>query len=324
MERREKVGEEIEVVGARYYSKDFEWENLRHEVENSPSLRHHCQPHIVISSSSSSSGEDAEAWKSFHNRHSRGRFFKERRYLLKEFPELLDAHGWYTILEVGCGNGSSVLPILRAKDTIVVYACDCSMVALERAKEAVDAAEISQKLRFHPFYCDFSIDGFPSWIFCNACREKFHVEAQNNLSDVVANEEANAMRIAGTRDVQCCIGGVDFVTLIFTLSSVPFRSMPFVIANCYSVLKPGSLLLFRDYGLYDMTMLRFLPTQRVGNREYKRADGTRSYFFSLDTVRDLFLNAGFIEPFQYGSPLRHARTVVLKYGSGSIWIFEKH
>ncbi|KAL4191416.1 hypothetical protein AMTRI_Chr07g80430 [Amborella trichopoda] len=270
MERREKVGEEIEVVGARYYSKDFEWENLRHEVENSPSLRHHCQPHIVISSSSSSSGEDAEAWKSFHNRHSRGRFFKERRYLLKEFPELLDAHGWYTILEVGCGNGSSVLPILRAKDRIVVYACDCSMVALERAKEAVDAAEISQKHRFHPFYCDFSIDGFPSWIFCNACREKFHVEAQNNLS-------------------------VYYSFQIFTLSSVPFRSMPFVIANCYSVLKPGSLLLFRDYGLYDMTMLRFLPTQRVGNREYKRADGTRSYFFSLDTVRDLFLNAGFIE-----------------------------
>lgn len=50
-----------------------------------------------------------------------------------------------------------------------------------------------------------------------------------------------------------------------------------------------------DSGLYDMTMLRFEPDQRVGFREYKRSDGTRSYFFSLDSAHDLFLNAGFME-----------------------------
>lgn len=44
-----------------------------------------------------------------------------------------------------------------------------------------------------------------------------------------------------------------------------------------------------------MTMLRFEADQRVGFREYKRSDGTRSYFFSLNTARDLFLAAGFIE-----------------------------
>lgn len=61
------------------------------------------------------------------------------------------------------------------------------------------------------------------------------------------------------------------------------------------VLKPGGLLLFRDYGLYDMTMLRFGQDQRVGFREYVRLDGTRSYFFCLNTLRDLFVNAGFVE-----------------------------
>lgn len=44
-----------------------------------------------------------------------------------------------------------------------------------------------------------------------------------------------------------------------------------------------------------MTMLRFEPVQRVGFREYVRSDGTRSYFFCLDTVRNLFMGAGFTE-----------------------------
>nr|QTZ19448.1 methyltransferase 6 [Bixa orellana] len=44
-----------------------------------------------------------------------------------------------------------------------------------------------------------------------------------------------------------------------------------------------------------MTMLRFKSDQRVGFREYMRSDGTYSYFFCLDTVRNLFVTAGFIE-----------------------------
>lgn len=44
-----------------------------------------------------------------------------------------------------------------------------------------------------------------------------------------------------------------------------------------------------------MTMLRFDSTQRIGYREYLRSDGTRSYFFCLDTVRSLTSAAGFTE-----------------------------
>ncbi|KAF5761485.1 putative tRNA(Thr) (cytosine(32)-N(3))-methyltransferase [Helianthus annuus] len=71
--------------------------------------------------------------------------------------------------------------------------------------------------------------------------------------------------------------------------------MSAAVAECFSVLKPGGLLFLRDYGLYDMTMLRFEADQKVGFREYKRSDGTRSCFFSLDIARDLFIGAGFIE-----------------------------
>ena len=35
---------------------------------------------------------------------------------------------------------------------------------------------------------------------------------------------------------------------IFTLSAAPLHRMPIVIRECFSVLKPGGLLLLRDYG----------------------------------------------------------------------------
>ncbi|KAB1202493.1 Methyltransferase-like protein 6 [Morella rubra] len=278
---------------AEYFSKDFEWEELKAEVENDPSFRCHLLPFECSNPSSQAAAEeDSIAWKKFHIRHSSGKFFKERRYLLKEFPELVSCGECSKVLEVGCGNGSTALPILRGNEHIIVYACDCSSETLEKAEEIIDAAIVaSLRHRFRTFNCDFSITGFPKWLACHTCREVFMQKPQNCLSDA----KENPRTMYPLNEVGCCIGGVDFITLIFTLSAVPFQRMPTSIKECFSVIKPGGMLLFRDYGLYDMTMLRFESDQRVGFREYMRSDGTRSYFFCLDTVRDLFVGAGFIE-----------------------------
>lgn len=278
---------------AEYHSSDFRWEELREEVESDPSLRYHLSPFSAPLNSAPPPSPDA--WRSFHRRHSTGKFFKERRYLLKEFPELApsDDDSVAKVLEVGCGNGSTVLPILRAKQSIVVYACDCSAEVLETAKEMIATANIGPiKHRFHPFLLEFSVNPFPNWLFCANCQKKPLANPTGFFSG--ANPD-NMSGLTSLKGSQCCIGGVDFITLIFTLSAVPFRKMPFVIKECFSVLRPGCLLLFRDYGLYDMTMLRFPVEQRVGFREYMRSDGTLSYFFSLDILRDLFLCAGFVE-----------------------------
>ncbi len=45
-------------------------------------------------------------------------------------------------------------------------------------------------------------------------------------------------------------------------------------------MKPGGLVLFRDYGLYDHAMLRFSRGHKVEEHLYFRQDGTLSYFFS--------------------------------------------
>ncbi|CAN4126325.1 unnamed protein product [Withania somnifera] len=246
---------------ANYYSKDFEWDQLRQETENNPCFAHHLLPFPYNSTTKNQDSpvQDSEAWNNFHTRHSTGKFFKERRYLLKEFPELASSGKCSTVLEIGCGNGSTALAILRGNKSISLYACDCSKEALDRAKENIEAANINLAIeRFYPFQCDFSVSGFPNWLVCTSCCENFP-QKQNMCS------------------------------------SVPLHRMSRAITECFFVLKPGGLLLFRDYGLYDMTMLRFEPEQRVGYREYMRSDGTRSYFFCLDNVRDLFCGTGFTE-----------------------------
>jgi hypothetical protein len=54
---------------------------------------------------------EGDRWEQFYQAHPTARFFKERRYLLLEFPELLRMEH---VAEIGCGCGSSILPVLKA------------------------------------------------------------------------------------------------------------------------------------------------------------------------------------------------------------------
>ncbi|KAJ8939988.1 hypothetical protein NQ314_010928 [Rhamnusium bicolor] len=86
---------------------------------------------------------------------------------------------------------------------------------------------------------------------------------------------------------------VDIVTLIFVLSAIHPEKFVVTLRNINKLLKPEGIILFRDYGLYDMAQLRFKPGHKIAENFYMRQDGTRSFYFSTDYVENMFKDAGF-------------------------------
>lgn len=86
---------------------------------------------------------------------------------------------------------------------------------------------------------------------------------------------------------------VDAATLIFVLSAIHPDKFHKVAQNMYNVLGSEGILLFRDYGLYDMAQLRFKPGHKISENLYMRQDGTRAYYFSTEQMVHLFESVGF-------------------------------
>ena len=247
----------------------------------------------------------AEYWDKFYSVHQ-NRFFKERNWLFTEFPDLApgyqgavrvfkdatvadvdrsvntttdspkscdaicqsdidylrDKESYFgeksnmRLLEVGCGTGSTVFPILEMnpRADLMVYCCDLSSTAVELVRAHAEYP----RGRCHSWVCDVTRD--EDW------------EAAPFPPD-----------------------SLDIITLIFVLSAVSPAKMEAVARNIYKFLKPGGLLMFRDYGRYDLAQLRFKQGKCIEDNFYVRGDGTRCYFFTQEEIKSLFESAGLEE-----------------------------
>lgn len=79
-------------------------------------------------------------WEQFYDKHD-NKFFKDRHWLFTEFPELLpenvSTNEKKVILELGCGVGNTVFPILQIdnSNSLFIFCCDFSDKAIQIIKE---------------------------------------------------------------------------------------------------------------------------------------------------------------------------------------------
>jgi len=212
--------------------------------------------------------EAALNWDKFYTRNSTN-FFKDRHYLEEVFPELLMLadkrkkclvpSSPYLLLEIGCGVGNALLPLLernRGNANFHAWGFDLSSVAIELMKK--DKRFVKAEL-----------DG----------------QARAAIWDVTANPCPLLLNMKEHPYV-----GADAALLLFCLSAVSPQKMEIAAKHIIETLKQGGTLLFRDYGRYDEAEMKLdtAKGKRLGEHFYAKQDGTRCYYFDLDDVKKLF------------------------------------
>lgn len=272
------------------------WDHVQWTEEETEKARQKAEENskekIPVEEQSKYDREGHKYWDQFYEMHQR-KFFKDRNWLLIEFPELLppDAAGMcspeqeqgsgmgscseqqpctsstltnlnafpgqnaaFRILEVGCGAGNSVFPIISTIRGSKAFLYCCDFSSR--------AIELIQK---HPDYDPAVCHAFVQDMCDTASPFPFPPES------------------------------LDIILVVFVLSAIhPARAQD-VVKGLAGFLKQGGIMLFKDYGRYDLSQLRFKKGQCLSENFYVRQDGTSVYFFTKDEVHHLFSNAGLEE-----------------------------
>ncbi|EDV50194.1 methyltransferase-like protein isoform X2 [Drosophila erecta] len=198
-------------------------------------------------------------WDSFYGIHD-NRFFKDRHWLFTEFPELAPL---------------AADPAEQQPRSIFELGCGVGNTILP-------LLQYSSEPQLKVFGCDFSARAIEILRSQSQFDEKrcevFVMDATLDHWQVPFEENSQ-----------------DIIVMIFVLSAIEPKKMQRVLDNCCRYLRPGGMLLFRDYGRYDLAQLRFKSGKCMEDNFYVRGDGTMVYFFTEDELRGMMTQAGLQE-----------------------------
>ncbi|KAA8494732.1 Methyltransferase-like protein 2B [Porphyridium purpureum] len=228
-------------------------------------------------------------WETFY-RHKKATFFKDRHNLRAEFPEMMpdsvrdDPVKWCAplarkyptlseyafdtqqpppeeilrgkeiFLELGCGVGNAVFPLLRANPSLFGFACDFSSTSIKVFRES-------------PEYDPERVFAF--------------------VADVTHHEQLHSI-LSGVS------GCVKYITAVWVLSALEPASVQELAPVLFSLLAPGGLLLIRDYAFGDLSQLRMRSESKIASNFYVCGDNTRRHFFTEEWLQHCFEQAGFV------------------------------
>lgn len=199
--------------------------------------------------------ETIKSWDNFY-RHHGTKFFNDRHYLSKAFPDEFGeekSQQTISLVEIGCGVGNNILPILEHNPKWYVWGYDISKVAVDLMQR------------------DARFDS--------------------------TRATAGVWDIASTLEQTPVSGIADICTLLFCLSAISPDKMKTAACNVAAVLKPGGVLVIRDYGRFDEAQLKLgvQRAKRLSENFYVKSDGTRCFYFSLEDLERLFITHAGLE-----------------------------
>lgn len=208
-------------------------------------------------------------WDLFYKRNG-NRFFKNRYWTKHEFQELFELEqtgndGIKYLLEIGCGCGDFVLPLL------------------EDNQDSATSTDRIRPINLFIYCCDISNQAIELLKSDPAYKRNNPTKVEAFVADITTPEVLSAL------DNRL----VDIVSIVFVLSAIDPDKMQMAVDNINKVLRPGGLVLFRDYAIYDKAMLRFSEQSKIADQFYTRQDGTRAYFFTKRQLVRLFTNCNF-------------------------------
>jgi 2-polyprenyl-3-methyl-5-hydroxy-6-metoxy-1,4-benzoquinol methylase len=205
-------------------------------------------------------------WDAYY-RNNTVRGYKDRHYLLREFEELQHALQTLaadpllpsvTMVEIGCGVGNAVLPILD---------------------------------EYHQLGGRFRAFGFDISAVAIALLQGKIKESRESRLKVQTHDLAESPLMVGPGEWM--ESPADFGTIIFVLCSVPVHRHADFAHRCAALIRPEGFLLVRDYGVGDLAEQRFAAERRVDDSTFVRCNGTLSHFFHSSELRQLFECEGY-------------------------------
>ncbi|KAJ3330872.1 hypothetical protein HDU76_004638 [Blyttiomyces sp. JEL0837] len=182
--------------------------------------------------------EAAGYWDKFYSLHT-NQFFKDRHWLRVEFPELYEPAAFGT----PDGGVRKAFEIgCGAGNTVFPLIDDVQNVFVYAADFSSTAISV---VKANPDYNESRCKAF--------------------VYDITSPDTPPEIE-PGTIDVCICI---------FVLSALKPTAWAQAGANIFKLLKPGGIVVFRDYGRYDMAQLRFKGGRMLDQNFYIRGDGTQ-------------------------------------------------